>query len=56
MLAAELRVKNAVMPLSRRHSSTSGNGLRRIFQNTISGLTTRATNSMQPISTASKCR
>ncbi|MNI69433.1 hypothetical protein D3C73_1251780 [compost metagenome] len=55
MFAAELRVKNAVIPLSRRHMITSGNGLRRSFQNTISGFMTSATNTMQPSSTASRC-
>ena len=53
MLAAELRVKKAVTPLSRRQVSTSGYGLLRSFQNTNSGLTTRATNSMQPTITIS---
>ena len=52
MLAAELRVKKAVTPLSFRQVSTRI-GLRLIFQKTMSGLTTKAMNSMQPISTTS---
>src|SRR5471032_84830 len=56
IFAAELRVKNAVMPLSRKHISTSGYGLRRNFQNTMAGFITSATNNMQPSSTANRCR
>ncbi len=56
MLAAEERVKNAVMPLSRRHRSTSGYGLRRVVSATISGLPTKAMNSIAPTSTHSTCR
>ncbi|MNR34377.1 hypothetical protein D3C85_1521460 [compost metagenome] len=55
MFAAELRVKNAVMPLSRRQVSTNGYGLRRSFQNTMSGFITSATNNMQPSNTANRC-
>ena len=43
------------MPLSRRHSITSGYGLRRVFQYTTSGLNTNATSAMQPNSTKIRC-
>ena len=48
LLAAELRVKKAVIPLSFRQRKTSGKGLRFIFQKARIGLATRATMSMQP--------
>ena len=46
MLAAELRVKNAVMPDSSRQRSTIGYGLRRVTANTSSGFTSNAMISM----------
>ena len=48
ILAAELRVKNAVRPLSRRHRNTSGYGLRRIQIYAISGFTINATKNIVP--------
>ena len=53
IFAAELRVKNAVTPLSRKQVQTSGYGLRRIFQKTKTGFTTKATNNMEPTNTLS---
>ncbi|MPN39074.1 hypothetical protein SDC9_186600 [bioreactor metagenome] len=55
MFAAELRVKNAVIPLSLMHLNTSGYGFLRILKYTIIGFTTRATKSITPIKTTSKC-
>lgn len=48
MLAAELRVKKAVMPDSRKHVNTNGYGLRRVTENTMSGLTNSATINIEP--------
>ena len=44
-----------VMAISIMNSSTSGNGLRRIFHHTSNGLTTSATSNIQPTSTTSSC-
>ena len=55
ILAAEERVKNAGMPLSRKQINTKGYGSRRIFHHTINGLNTNATKPMQPSSTKIKC-
>ena len=52
MLAAELLVKKAVMPLWRMQVRISGNGLCRSVIPTISGLTTKATSSMETTSTS----
>ena len=41
MLAAELRVKNAVMALLFKHLKMSGNGFFRMHQNTRIGLVTK---------------
>ena len=48
MLAAELRVKNAVSPLSFKLAKTSGYGLRRATTNTINGLMTNAIKNIVP--------
>ncbi len=54
MLAAELRVKNAVMPDSSRHRSTIGYGLRRVTTKTMRGFTTSAISNMVPTSNAAR--
>ena len=48
MFAAELRVKNAVIPLSLKHLNTNGYGFFLIFKYTIIGFTTNATNAIHP--------
>ena len=55
MLAAELLVKKAIIPLSLRHLNTSGYGFCLIFMKTINGFITSATTIMQPTSTAIRC-
>jgi len=54
MFAAELRVKNAVMPDSSRQRRTIGYGFRRVTTNTIKGLITSAISSMVPTSSAAR--
>ena len=53
MLAAELRVKNAVRPDSRRQRNTSGYGLQRRYKKMMTGETTNAMNSMVPTRSSS---
>ncbi|MPM85338.1 hypothetical protein SDC9_132416 [bioreactor metagenome] len=48
IFAAELRVKNAVIPLSLRHLKTNGYGFLRIAMKVNIGLTTNATNAIHP--------
>src|SRR5699024_12284234 len=48
IFAAELRVKNAVIPLSLKVSNTSGYGLRRVAINTINGFIISAINNIVP--------
>ena len=55
MLAAEERVKNAVTPDSRSIMKVSGYGFLRVQNQTMIGLITRATKSMQPRSTSRTC-
>ena len=55
ILAAELRVKNAVIPLSLRHFKTRGYGFLRMTKPTMNGLMTKATKSIVPTSTAISC-
>ena len=51
MLAAELRVRNAVMPESFKQRSTSGKGFLRNAIRQMSGLVISAMTSMQPTNT-----
>ena len=51
MLAAELLVKKAIIPLSFMHLNTRGYGFCLIFKNTIIGLVTKATKAIHPTST-----
>ena len=51
MLAAELLVKKAVIPLSFRQRRTSGYGFWRVQMKVTIGLITSATKSMVPTST-----
>ena len=53
MFAAELRVKKAVRPDSRRQRKTSGYGLQCRYRKTMNGETTNAMKSMVPTSRAS---
>jgi len=53
IFAAELRVQNAVIPLSFKHLNTNGYGFCFIFRNTINGFITNATNTMHPNNKAS---
>ncbi|MNU41146.1 hypothetical protein D3C71_298710 [compost metagenome] len=55
MLAAELRVKKAVIPLSLRHLNTRGYGFPRIVSATRIGLITKATKNIVPNSTTNNC-
>ena len=55
IFAAELRVKNAVIALSRKQVNTKGKGLARIVSATIKGFTTKTTNSIAPTNTSNTC-
>ena len=54
MFAAELRVKNAVTPLSRKQMKVSGNGFLRILRYTSNGFKINATIAIAPNNTPNK--